>query len=335
MLDKDFKRVLVDIKNEINQTQVMVMSDANIRLINLYFKIGKMIYVNSVWGDKFIESLEKELKIDFPNIKGFSVRNLKRMKRFYTEYKEYEKVPSTVAQLPWTHNVLLFEKIKDINERFWYINEATYNNWSKVVLEHQISLNLYERRVTLDKPNNFQKTLISPQSDLANDLQKDPYIFNLPFLREKFIERELENALVKRIKDVLLELGHGFSFVGSQYKIIVGNVEYFIDMLFYHLKLRCYVIVELKTVPFQPEHAGKLNFYLSAVDELLKSEHDNPSIGLILCKEKDRLTVDYTLRNINTPIGVSSYEITKILPKEVLSNLPTEEEINLHIDIED
>ena len=215
------------------------------------------------------------------------------------------------------------------------MNEAANNNWSKVILDHQIDLKLYERQSKNAKLNNFKNTLVDPQSDLANDLQKDPYIFNLPLLKGKYIETELENALVERIKDVLLELGNGFSFVGSQYKIVVEEDEYFIDMLLYHLKLRCYVVVELKSVPFKPEFAGKLNFYLSAVDDMMKTDLDNPSIGIILCKGKKKFEVEYSLKDINKPIGVSSYEITKILPKEVIDTLPTAEDINLHIDLED
>ncbi len=187
MLQKDFKETIVNIKNEIIQTQVSIMSDANIRLINLYFRLGKIINENSNWGDKFIETLAREIKIDFPNLKGFSERNLGRMKKFYLEYKDYEILPPAVAKLPWTHNVLLIEKIKDKNIRFWYANEAANGNWSKVVLDHQISMNLYERQAIADKSNNFKNTLIKPQSDLANDLQKDPYIFDLPLLKANIL----------------------------------------------------------------------------------------------------------------------------------------------------
>lgn len=229
MLEKDFKDTIINIKNEIINTQTQILSDANSRLINLYFKLGKIINDNSKWGDKFIETLEVELKLDFPNIKGFSARNLRRMKRFYLEYKDEEILPPAVAKLPWTHNIMLIEKIKDKNIRFWYANEAANGNWSKVVLDHQIDMKLYERKALLDKKNNFKNTLIEPQSDLANDLQKDPYIFNLPLLKEKYVEKELEESMVERIRDVLLEFGKGFSFIGNQYKLTVGNNDYFID----------------------------------------------------------------------------------------------------------
>ena len=334
MLEKDFKETIINIKNEIINTQTQILSDANSRLINLYFKLGKIINDNSKWGDKFIETLEVELKLDFPNIKGFSARNLRRMKRFYLEYKDEEILPPAVAKLPWTHNIMLIEKIKDKNIRFWYANEAANGNWSKVVLDHQIDMKLYERKALPDKKNNFKNTLIEPQSDLANDLQKDPYIFNLPLLKEKYVEKELEESMVERIRDVLLEFGNGFSFIGNQYKLTVGDSDYFIDMLFYHLKLHCYIVVELKAVPFKPEFIGQLNFYLTALDEQVKDNLDSPSIGLLLCKSKDKLTVEYSLKGVDKPIGVSSYEISKYLPKNLEELLPTEEDINIHIDLE-
>lgn len=186
-----------------------------------------------------------------------------------------------------------------------------------------------------DKLNNFEKTLINSQSDLAKNIMKDPYILNLTTLKEYYTETELESAMVDKIKTILLEFGNGFSFIGNQYKITVGNEDYFIDMLFYHTKLHCYVVIELKNTKFKPEYAGKVNFYLSAVDDLIKDEKDNPSIGIILCREKDKFSVDYTLKGIDKPIGVSSYEISKYLPKDVLESLPTEEDINLHIDIKE
>lgn len=332
MLDKEFKNLIVDIKKEIKETQTLVMSDANNRLINLYYKLGKIIYDNSKWGDNFIKNLEIELKLDFPGSTGFSARNLSRMKKFYYEYKDNEILPPAVAKLPWTHNVVLIEKIKDKEKRIWYANEAANENWSKVVLSHQIDMNLYERKVLVSKENNFKNTLISPQSDLANDLQKDPYIFNLPMLKEKFVERELEENMIERIRDVLLELGNGFSFVGNQYKISVGNQDFFIDLLFYHIKLKCYIAVELKTCEFVPEFGSKVGFYLTALDEKVKDENDNPSIGIILCQSKNKDVVDYTLKYINKPVGVSEYKIFNELSNNLMTNLPTESDINMHID---
>lgn len=335
MFEQDFKETIVNIKNEIINTQTQILSDANTRLINLYFRLGKIINDNSKWGDKFIEKLELELKLDFPNTKGFSARNLRRMKKFYLEYKDETILPPAVAKLPWTHNIMLIEKIKDKNVRFWYANEAANSNWSKVILNHQIDMDLYNIKVLTDKNNNFRNVLVDPQSDLANDLQKDPYIFNLPFLKEKYVERELEESMIERIRDVLLELENGFSFIGNQYKITVSDNDYYIDMLFYHLKLHCYIAVELKAVPFKPEFIGQLNFYLTALDEQVKDKLDAPTIGLLLCKSKDKLTVEYSLKGVDKPINVSSYEISKYLPKDMLESLPTEEDINLHVDIVD
>jgi predicted nuclease of restriction endonuclease-like (RecB) superfamily len=206
MLDKDFKEIFENIKNEIYKTQTLIMSDANKRLLELYFYIGKVVNEKSSWGNKFIESLSTEMKIEFPNIKGFSVRNIKNMKKFYKELREDEKVQMASAQIPWSHNLIILNKIKNTNERLWYIEKCVENGWSADVLELQIDTKLYERQKEIIKDNNFKEKLISPLSDLANDMQKDPYIFNLPLLKEKYVETELENALVERIKDTLIEL---------------------------------------------------------------------------------------------------------------------------------
>ena len=206
MLEKDFKEIIKNIKSEIYKTQTLIMSDANKRLLDLYFYIGKVVNENSSWGNKFIESLSTEMKIEFPNIKGFSVRNIKNMKKFYAEISSNEKVQMASAQIPWSHNLLILDKIKDIDERLWYMQKCVENGWSVDVLELQIDTNLYERQGKAIKDNNFNEKLISPLSDMAKSMKKDPYIFNLPLLKEKYIETELENALVERIKDTLIEL---------------------------------------------------------------------------------------------------------------------------------
>lgn len=302
-------------------------------LLKLYYNLGKTINENASWGSKFIEQLATELKISFPNIKGFSARNLQNMKKYYLAINCNQILQTMSAKIPWSHNILILDKIKEDEKRIWYMEQTSINGWSYDVLAFQIKSNLYDRQVLGDKPNNFKNTLNDYQSDLAKNMMKDPYILNISGLKQNYIEIELENAMVEKIKTVLLELGNGFSFVGNQYKIEVGDKEYFIDMLFYHTKLHCYIVVELKNTEFKPEYAGKLNFYLSAVDDMIKSELDNPSIGIILCREKDKISVEYSLKDINKPIGVSSYEITKFLPKDILDSLPTEEELNLHIDI--
>lgn len=206
MLEKDFKEIIKNIKNEIYKTQTLIMSDANKRLLELYFYIGKVVNENSSWGNKFIENLSTEMKIEFPNIKGFSVRNIKNMKKFYAEISSNEKVQMASAQIPWSHNLLILDKIKDIDERLWYMQKCVENGWSVDVLELQIDTKLYERQGKAIKDNNFNEKLISPLSDMANSMQKDPYIFNLPLLKEKYVETELKNALVERIKDTLIEL---------------------------------------------------------------------------------------------------------------------------------
>lgn len=333
MVEKEFKNIVEEIKQQINSTQYEIFKNANMNLLRLYYNIGKIINENSIWGNKFIDELATELKITFPNIKGFSVRNLKSMKKYYIECSKSAKVQMSSAQIPWSHNMLILDKIRDDAKRIWYMEQTAVNGWSYDVLAFQIKSELYERQVLGDKPNNFNESLSSSQSELAKDMMKDPYILNLIGLKQNYIETELEQAMVEKIKTVLLELGNGFSFVGNQYKLEVGNKDYFIDLLFYHTKLHCYIVVELKNTEFKPEYAGKVNFYLSAVDDLVKDEQDNPSIGIILCREKDKFSVEYALKDINKPIGVSSYEISKFLPKDVLESLPTEEELNLHIDI--
>lgn len=333
MIEKEFKNIVEEIKQQISSTQYEIFKNANMNLLKLYYNIGKTINENSSWGNKFIDELATELKITFPNIKGFSVRNLKSMKKYYIECNKNEKVQMSSAQIPWSHNMLILDKIQDDTKRIWYMEQTAINGWSYDILAFQIKSELYERQVLGDKPNNFNESLSSPQSELAKDMMKDPYILNLTGLKQNYIETELEQAMVEKIKTVLLELGNGFSFIGNQYKLEVGNKDYFIDLLFYHTKLHCYIVVELKNTEFKPEYAGKVNFYLSAVDDLVKDEQDNPSIGIILCREKDKFSVEYALKDINKPIGVSSYEISKFLPKDVLESLPTEEELNLHIDI--
>jgi len=331
--EKDFKTIINEVKNQISNTQIEIFQNANMSLLKLYYNIGKIIYDNSKWGNKFIDEMARELKISFPNIKGFSIRNLKSMKKYYLICSKNEKVQNASAQIPWSHNMLILDKIKDNKQRIWYMNETAINGWSYDILSFQIKSSLYSRQVLGDKPNNFDSTLIKSQSDLAKNMMKDPYILNLTLLKQNYIETELELAMVEKIKTVLLELGNGFSFIGNQYKIDVGNKEYFIDLLFYHTKLHCYIVVELKNTEFKPEYVGKVNFYLSVIDDILKDDNDNPSIGIILCRDKDKISVEYALKDVKKPIGVSSYELSEYLPSEIIKELPTEEDLNLHIDM--
>ena len=330
-LEHEFKNIVREIKSEIKTTQIKVAVESNKNLINLYFRIGKILNDNYKYGNKFVESISRELKLEFPNIEGFSVRNLKYMKKFYLEYKDDELVQRVVAQLPWRHNIVLMSKLKDNNLRIKYAKATIKNGWSKDMLVMQIENN-YHLRVG-NSSNNFKMSLPNINSDLANNTIKDPYIFDFLTLKENYKEKELEQAMIGKIKDVLIELGRGFSFVGNQYKVSTDNNDFYIDLLFYHLDLRCYIVIELKTTEFKPEYIGQIGFYVTAVNETLKKETDNQTIGLLLCKNKDRLAANWSLKSTNVPIGISSFELNKYIPKEILEKLPTEEELNMHIDI--
>ena len=334
MLDKSFKEICDGIKKDVKDTQLEIMINANTNLVNLYYRIGKALEENSKWGNKFIDNVAFELKNTFPTLKGFSVRNLKYMKAFYNEYKEGSEFVQLVAQLPWKHNITLMQKVKDKNIRKWYMEKCLEEGWSKNILIYQIDTDLYKRQVENVKHNNFNLTL-KENSDLANNIMKEPYVFDLIELTEDYKERELENKMIERLKNVLLELGSGFSFVGNQYKITVDDEDFYIDLLFYHIKLKCYIAVELKVGKFKPEFGSKMGFYLTALDEQVKDDNDNPSIGIILCSSKSNKIVDYTLKYINKPVGVSEYKIFNELPNNLLKDFPTEDELNMYMDIDE
>ncbi len=322
-----------DIKYDIEKTRTKIITNANSELINLYYRLGKMINNNWKYGNDFVNKLSIFLKTEFPDMKGFSPRNLRRMHSFYNEYKQMPNWPVVLANLPWTHNYTLIEKVKDIDRRIWYAKRCIENGWSQIILIHQIESNLYQRQIDNNKITNFSKKLPLKQSRLAQKIIKDPYIFDFLTIGDTYLEKELEKAMIDKIKDVLIELGKGFSFVGNQYKISTSHNDYYLDLLFYHLDLRCYIVVELKCTNFKPEYVGQLNFYITAINNTLKKKQDNDTIGLLLCKEKDKLSVEWALKGINNPIGVASYELAKYVSKEVLEKLPTEEELNLHIDL--
>ncbi len=331
-----YKQIFENIKQEVLKSQYKAMQIVNKELIFMYWHIGKIIGDNSKWGNKFIDSLSIDLKLEFPKVTGFSVRNLKYMKKIAEEYPDFEFVQQVVAQIPWGHNIILMDKVKNIEERKWYIKQSIINGWSRSLLTMQIESKLYERQVVAEKVTNFPATLPDIQSDLAIQTMKDPYLFDFISLKGKVKEIEIEKAMIDKIKDVLIELGKGFEFVGEQYKITVSEKDYYIDLLFYHLKLKCYVVVELKAREFEPTDAGQLNFYLSAIDDLVKDKTDNATIGLLLCKNKDNFTAEYALRNISSPIGVSEYKLLEDIPEYLKSQLPKVEEIELHIrDIEE
>lgn len=331
-----YKVLLENIKQEVLNAQYKAIYAVNKELMFMYWHIGKIILDNSQWGNKYIDSLSMDLKMEFPEMKGFSTRNLKYMRKFAKEYPDFQFVQEVLAQITWYHNIILMDKIDDIEERKWYIKETVQNGWSSNILKMQIDSNVYERQALAEKITNFKLTLPSVQSDLAIQTMKDPYLFDFISIKGKVKELEIENAMINKIKDVLIELGKGFAFVGSEYKLEVGEKEYFIDLLFYHLKLKCYIVVELKVREFEPTDAGQLNFYLSAVDDLIKDKDDNATIGLLLCKGKDNFTAEYALKDINKPIGVSEYKLLEDIPEYLQSQLPRAEDIELHIkDIED
>ena len=314
---KEIIALVKNIKKDILATRNKVLANANKELIYLYFRIGKIISENQKYGSNFINTLSTSLKIDFPDSTGFSPRNLARMRKFYETYGDLSNLPTALAKLPWSFNCLLIDKIPEFNKRIWYAEACIENGWSYIVLDHQIDLKLYERQANNSlKYSNYNKNLPPIQGELATDVMKDPYIFELNGLSKKMIENNIEKAMIERIKSILLELGKGFSFVGNQYRISTENKDYYIDLLFYHLKLRCFVVVELKNADFEPSFIGQLQFYVTAVDETIKEADDGPTIGLLLCKNKDKYSVDWSLKSTTAPIGVASYEIKNYLPSE-------------------
>jgi predicted nuclease of restriction endonuclease-like (RecB) superfamily len=276
-----------------------------------------------------IDRLARDLRSAFPDMRGFSPRNLKYMRAFAQAWPDGEFVQQAAAQLPWFHLCTLLDKLTTREEREWYAAKAVEHGWSRNVLVMQIETRLRERQG--NAVTNFPERLPSPQSDLARDSLKDPYIFDFLGLGEDAQERDLEHALTKHITKFLLELGAGFAFVGRQYRLEVGGDEFFVDLLFYHLKLRCYVVVELKATPFRPEYAGQLNFYLSAIDAQLKAASDQPTIGLLLCKEQNRLVAEYALRGIAKPMGVAEYQLLREIPQPLATELPSIEDIEAEL----
>lgn len=331
MNSEEYMSVANAIKKEIRAAQYRAAVMANTEMLLLYHEIGRMINAHKSWGNKFIENLSSDIRLAYPESKGYSVRNLKYMAKFAEVYPDREFVQQAVAQIPWGHNVVLLDKVKDEGKRLWYAGECRKNGWSRNVLIHQIESGLYERQVLADKVSNFERRLPSPQSELAIQTMKDPYVFDFIPFREDMLERDIEQALVRDVTKLLLELGTGFAFLGNQYHLNVGGDDFYIDLLFYNLNLRCYVVIELKTGDFKPEYAGQLNFYLSAVDGILKKENDNPSIGLLLCKSKNDLVAEYSLKDISKPIGVSEYTVTRSLSGELEKQLPSVEDLQKRI----
>lgn len=319
---------LADLKGRIHSAQQRATLAVNRELVLLYWQIGRDILARQAeqgWGAKVIDRLAHDLRAAFPEMKGFSPRNLKYMRAFAEAWPDAEFVQAVLAQLPWYHQLALLDKLSSIESRRWYAAQAIEHNWSRNILVMQIETRLLERSGTA--VTNFEASLPRPQSDLARESVKDPYRFDFLGLTDEAQEREIENALVKHVTEFLLELGAGFAFVGRQVLLDVGGDEFFIDLLFYHLKLRCYVVIELKGGKFKPEHLGQLSFYLTAVDAQVKHPQDGPTIGLLLCKSKNKVVAEYALRNNSQPIGVSEYQLVESLPAELRTSLPSIEQI--------
>ncbi len=331
--DENYSSLLNGLKQRIRSAQIKAAIAVNQELILLYWQIGREILLRQQqegWGSKIITRLAKDLKREFPDMKGFSQRNLKYMRAFAEAWPDESIVQQAAAQIPWFHNCVLIERVKDSEERLWYVQKTVENGWSRNVLSMQIESGLYQRQG--GAITNFARTLPNPQSDLAQNIIKDPYHFDFLNLAENAQERDLEKALVDHIRDFLLELGTGFSFVGSQYHLEVGGEDFYIDLLFYHLQLRCFVVIDLKMGEFRPEFSGKMNFYVSAIDNLMRHSSDNPTIGIILCKTKNKTIAEYALQDVNKPIGVSTHRIGGELPEALKDSLPSVEQLEIEID---
>ena len=338
---KQYKSWLTEIKQHLHSVQMKAMITVNRELLRFYWQLATDIVSKqerSHWGSGFIKQLSADLKLEFPQIKGFSERNIQYMRKWYLFYRKGDtKTPQAVAQLeengildlitqiPWGHNREIISKCGCVEEAIFYIRGTIKNNWSRNVLLMQIDSSLHLRKGK--SVNNFQTTLPQAQSDLAQQTLKDPYVFDFLTLSKSFKEREMELGLIIHLEKFLLELGQGFAFVGRQYALSVSDQDFYLDLLFYHLELRCFVIIDLKTGAFKPEYVGKMNFYCAVVDDRLKKEHDKPTIGLILCQDKNKVIAEYALRGQQTPIGVSEFEFSKALPKNFTSALPSIEEI--------
>lgn len=330
--DLEYTDVLEKIKRQITKAEYQIAISANATRNHLYYKIGEIIMKYRKADTGFIQSLSKDLLRAYPNAIGYSPRNLNYMKQFAEVKLPKDSLKMIIANINWRSITTLIDKIKTKEEFVWYANQCLKNGWSSTVLLHQIESDLFARQSSSTKLSNYRERLSYPLSEQAEETLKDPYVLDFLPNGGPLKERELEKELIKRIKDFLLELGSGFAFVGQQYMLKVGGREFFLDLLFYNTKLHCYFVVELKTVEFEPEFAGKLSFYLSAVDVQLKSESDNPSIGLLLCKSKNRIVAEYALKDIEKPIGVSEYRLSGYMSDEIKQSLPNlqtlEEKIN-------
>ncbi len=322
IITSEYKNWIVDLKLRIRQSQIKAAVKVNTELLRLYWQMGSEIdekQKNAHWGDGFLKQLSNDLMSDFPDMKGFSYRNLKFIRQWHSFYNDniikgkqvVSQFENLLFSIPWGHHILIMQRCKDINKAVFYIQQTLENNWSRNVLDWQIDSNLYERRGS--KISNFSKVLPDVQSDLANQIIKDPYNFDFLTLNEDYKEKDLQRSLENNIYHFLLELGKGFSFVGRQVKLEVGGDDFYCDMLFYHIPLKRYVVIELKTGKFEPEYVSKVNFYCNAVNHLIKGDDDNDTIGLLICKERNDIVAEWTIENAPVPIGISKYELQNLV----------------------
>ena len=332
-VNKDYAAWIGELKLRIRQSQIKAAVKVNTELLQLYWQLGSDIVEkqkDAKWGDGFLKQLSQDLSAEFPEMNGFSLRNIERIRKWYITYKDVflntaQAVPQSFFSIPWGHHILIMQRCKHMNMALFYIQQTVENNWSRTVLDWQIDSKLYERQGKAI--SNFKRTLPTPQSDLAQQITKDPYVIDIMGVHQEMKERELETHLDTHISKYLLELGKGFTYYGHQVHLRVGNEDFYIDQLFYHVRLHCYVVIELKATAFKPEHIGQLNFYVTAVNKLMCTEHDNPTIGLLICKDKNDVVAEYTLQGVDSPIGVSSVEIFDKLTEDFKSALPSIEDI--------
>jgi len=334
-----YAQLLNDLKARIQSALTRAALAVNRELLALYWDMGKLIVERQQqhgWGDAVIDRLSQDLRRELPDNKGFSRANLFRMRMFYLSYKDSgEFVAQLVRQIPWGHNIVIWEKVKDSKAREYYLRACIENGWSRNVLVHQIETDAYARHALAAKTTTYLTTLPAPLGEQAEEMLKDPYVFDFVTLESEAKEMDVERALLQGMRDFLLELGKGFAFLGSQYRIEVGGEEFFINLLFFHRGLRCLVALELKTGDFKPEYAGKMHFYLNALDDLVRLPDENPSIGIILCKGKNKVVAEYALRGLTKPIGVAEYRLTQQLPQELQKQLPSVTELEQQLQIED
>lgn len=358
---KQYPELLRQVRQQIQQAQVKVVTSANQQLLLSYWQVGSLILTfqqQQGWGTKVIDRLSTDIRQTFPGIEGFSTRNMGYMKKFVLanlplilqhpvaklpesspesidvekwleQAEDFEQLflQSVLSKVTWSHHIILLDKAKAVDERLWYIEQAIQNSWGRNMLRHQIDLGLYRRQVKAKKLTNFEQTLAKPESDLATQLLKDPYIFDFVAATAKAKERDVEQQLVEQISKFLLELGQGFAFVGQQYPLKVGDSDYYIDLLFYHIRLRCYVVIELKARDFEPGDAGQINFYVNVVNDYLRTDDDKPTIGLLLCKGKNEAVAEYALAAMTNPLSVADYQLTRAVPEALKSQLPSIEDL--------